>query len=289
MKTLRKWQILLLAAVLALSLSVPALAAESAPDPADIAAEFFALLDEENVEYTDVGFDADGDYKILLSYPGDDREEHEIYLFIDADGQAFSAYEWYLMEYDPDRLPEVLELLNSLNDRYRFVTFLADTSDNTVTAETHGELGGDAALAARVLDYAYAYLPLVTDHAWAELAEGVPIPAAGEPEEEPEYTGTWKFASMTFTKESDGLPAGTVLTVEDFGTPEVFVMELSETGEMNVSSFGIRSQGTWIREGDTLTLTDDTGVFSAAMQPDGTLILDAAADGGYTMTLTREE
>ena len=96
-------------------------------------------------------------------------------------------------------------------------------------------------------------------------------------------------SSMTFTAEINGLPAGTELTAKDFGTADVFVMELTENGEMNVNSFGIKSSGTWALEGDTLTLSDDTGDFTARLQEDGTLRLDAEEDGGYTMILTREE
>ncbi len=289
MKTTRQWLILLLSAVLALSLSAPALAAESEIHPADTAAEFFALLDQEDVEYTDLGYNSKENYEILLTYHGQVREEHEIHLFIDDDGRAFSAYEWYLMEYDPARLPVILETLNELNNEYRFVTFLADTTDNTITAELHGTLGKDAAQSARLMDYGYSYLPLIVDFAWEELEACVLGDGSGKTVSQADYAGTWRFSSMTFTSDSNGQPAGTVLTEEDFGTPDVFVLELMETGEMAVDSFGVHSGGTWAMEGDAVILSDDTGDFTAVLQEDGTLFLDAEEDGGYTMILTREK
>ena len=289
MKTMRKWLILLLAAVLTLSLSVPAMAAESEIHPADTAAEFFALLDQEDVEYTDLGYNDKENYEIILTCHGQAREEHEIHLFIDSDGRAFSAYEWYLMEYDPARLNAILETLNELNSEYRFVTFLADTTDNTLTAELHGTLGKDAAQSARLMDYGYSYLPLIVDLAWEELEACVLGDGTGEPVSQADYAGTWRFSSMTFTSDSNGQPAGTVLTEEDFGTPEVFVLELTEAWEMSVDSFGIHSEGTWAMDGDAVILSDDTGDFTAVLQGDGTLFLDAEEDGGYTMILAREE
>lgn len=287
MKTTRKWLALVLAAVLALSLSATALAAETVLYPADIAAEFLAMLDQDGIEYADLGYDSDEDYEIIIYYPGDYREEHEITLYIDSDGTAFSAFEWYLMEYDETRLNEVLEVINELNNAYRFVTFLADTSDNTITAETHGVLRGDAGLAARTLHYAYDYLPLIVDDVWTRLTEE--LPAVGTVEAADDYAGTWKFSSMTFTEENNGVPAGTELTAEDFGNAEIFVLELKENGEMHLTSFGIETDGTWVRDGAAVVLSDETGDFFAELLDRDTLHLDASEDGGYIMTLTREE
>ena len=289
MNNSRKWLALILAAVLALSLSAPALAAEAAVSPEETAAEFMALLDREGIEYSDYGIDYDGDYFIEIFYPGDSMEEHDINLYIDSSGLFFSAYEWYLLEYDASRLDEVLETVNELNSTGRFVSFTADTSDDTITAKIFGVLRGDPGSAARVLFRALIELPRSVDRAWPVLKE-LPAVAADEPDgEEPDFVGTWKFTSMTFTGESGELPEGTVLTVEDFGNVELFRMELKEGGKMSLTSFGIRVEGTWVQDGNTVTLSDETGDFFAELLDGDTLLLDTSEDVGYILTMTRAE
>ena len=172
MKTGRKLLALTLCLMMVLGLSTTAFAAKKT-SAEDIAKEFMALLDKDGVEYSDEGLNDANRYEIDITYEGENVEEHFIVLYINEDGQGFGASEWYLMDYDEEDLLDVLMTVNQLNKEYRYVTFLADTDDNTITAKMTGALQGDAKQAAKVLHYAYDWLPLVLDDAWPTLEEGV--------------------------------------------------------------------------------------------------------------------
>lgn len=292
MKNTRKWLTLLLAAVLALSLSVPALAAETTAGPEEIAAAFMALLDQDGIEYEDYGIDVDGDYSIEIYYPGDYKEEHDINLYIDSSGQFFSAYEWYLLDYDAARLNEVLKTVNDLNAEYRFVNFVADTSDDTITAKTYGVILGDADYAARVLHYAYDYLPIIVDDAWEELTAGVPTVGEGPVEGPAEATavsmaGKWYFSFFEMEAEGEKI----TFTAEMLGTREFFVLTLFEDGTAEFVTVGEDepAKGTWTQDGDTGTLEIDGDAVRLTLIDENTLQMDAAEEAGYVLTLVRDD
>ena len=286
MKTGRKLIALALCLVLALGLSITAFAA-SAPNPKDIAKEFMALLKADGVEYDDDGLDEDGRYGIYVYYEGENLEEHEIYIRIHADGQGFSAYEWYLMDYEDERLLDVLKTVNNLNLNYRYVTFLADTSDNTITAKMAGALQGNAKQAAQVLHYAYDWLPIVVDAVWPTLEAGVL--GTGVDPDDANFVDTWYFSSITFTEDAGSIKAGTVLTAADMGY-DLYVVTFKKNGKAEFVSTMEDSDfvSDWEQDGITATLTDDTGTFLVTMTDKDTIVLDAADVGGYIMTLVRK-
>lgn len=294
MRNKRKWLTLLLAAVLALSLSVPALAAEAAPGPEEIAVEFMALLDQDGIDYSDQGIDSDGDYAILIRYPGTNKEVHEINLYVDSSGLFFSAYEWYLLNYDETRLDEVLETMNDMNTAYRFVTFLADTSDSTITAKTFSVLQGDAKQSADILYYAYDYLPIIVDHAWEELTAGVPgsqeIPAAAQaPAAAPaavSMAGIWYFSSLEMDQGGEKLS----ITADLMGTREFFVLTLLDDGTAELATMGEdeTSKGSWTQEGDTGSVEMEGDAVRLFLLDENTLQMDATEELGFILTMVRD-
>ncbi len=292
MKDARKWLTLALTVVLAVCLAVPALAADSAA-PEETAAMFMAMLDQDGVEYVDRGIDSDGDYSIEIYYPGDYKEEHDINLYIDKSGNFFSAYEWYLIEYDGARLEEVLETVNELNMQYRFVTFVADTSDDTITAKTYGVLRGEAAFCADILHYAYEWLPLIVDDSWNALTTGVPAAEAESgnvPAEEPAaagMAGTWYFSSMELEEGESKLS----LTADMLGGRELFILRLSEDGaaELVSATEDETEYGTWTQEGDTGSLEIDGEPVRLLLTDEDTLQVDATEQAGFVLIMVRDD
>ena len=290
MKNARKWLTLALAVILAVCLTVPALAADSAA-PEETAALFMAMLDQDGVEYIDRGIDSDGDYSIEIHYSGDYKVEHDINLYIDESGDFFSAYEWYLIDYDGARLEEVLETVNELNMQYRFVTFVADTSDDTITAKTYGVLQGDAAFCADILHYAYDWLPIIVDDAWSVLTTNIPAAEAGggdAPAMEPTgMAGTWYFSSMELEENGSKLS----LTADMLGSRELFILRLSEDGTAQLvsASEDEPENGTWTQEGDAGSLVIDGDSVCLVLTEEGTLQMDATEQAGFVLIMTRDD
>lgn len=286
MKTLKKWLAISLCLALMLGLSVTAFAATTTA-PEDIAKEFMAMLKEDGIKYNDRGIDSDGDYRIDITYPGENLEEHNVVLFVNKNGQGFAAFEWYLMDYEDARMLEVLKTLNNLNLNYRYVTFIADTTDNTITAKTSGALQGDAKQAAAVLHYGYDWLPIVLDAVWPTLEAGVK--GSGVDPEDANFVDTWYFSSITFTRDAGDITAGTVMTAKEVGA-DLYVATFNKNGKVSFVSTIKDSDFTasWEQDGITATLTDDTGTFLVTMTDEDTIVLDAAEVGGYIMTLVRE-
>lgn len=285
MKTARKWTALLLCLVLAVGTAATAFAAGA--DPEDIAKDFMAMLEADGVDYSDEGLDEDGNYEIDIYYEGENLPEHEIALFIDEDGQSFGEYEWYLMDFEDERLLDVLKTVNDLNNNYRFVTFVADTSDNTITAKSTCSLQGNARACAQIMHYAYDWLPIVLDAVWPVLEAGVK--GSELDPTEADFEGTWYFSSITFTEDTTNLTAGTVLTAADMGY-DLYVATFRSDGKVDFVSTIEDADFTsrWTQEGNVATLTDETGTFLATMTDEDTIVLDASEGGGYIMTLVRE-
>ena len=285
----RRLASVLLIAALALFLAVPASASETSSAPADIAAAFMALLDRDGIEYTDLGRNSYREYGIEIRIPGNSQEEHVIELFIDSDGKGFSACEQDFFRYDEGRRSEALGILNSLNDRYLFVEFTADTSAHTVCARQDGVLLGSADRAAVLLRSYCDRLPGIVEEVREELTEKLSAPAG--PEEPTRagsaFPGTWRFSAILI--EAEEVEGGLTLTADDMGSDEFFLLRLYEDGTAELVSpyeEGTASC-TWDLEGDGAVLFVYGERISLLLEDGDTLLADVSEAAGFTLRMVR--
>ena len=291
----RRLASILLIAALALLLAASASAAESSADPSDIAAAFMAQLDRDGIAYTDLGRNSGRDYGIEIRFSGERLREHVIELVIDSDGKGFSAREQDLLAYDQEQLPEVLRVLNLLNDRYNFVEFIADTASHTVCAEHYGVLLGSAERSAGLLRSGCSYMTRIVDLAWDTLTGSIPSP--GEPEEpdipeDPDradsaFPGTWRFSALM--TDVEGIEGGLTLTAEAIGSDEFFLLRLSEDGTAELTSPYEEgtAAGVWdlSEEGAVLSVYGEK--IPLFLEDENTLLADATEAAGFILRMVR--
>ena len=229
MKSTRKWLSLTLAAVLAVCLSIPALAADTTSEPAapeEIAAAFAALLDGQGFEYEDRGVTSTGDYWLEVVFPGENKAEHFVTLFIDGGGESYFAYERNILRYDAGDRARILEMINSLNRSAPCVIFTAESG--SVSAERHGDLLGTPEQAGELMLKSVFYLPEAVDGALPTLSgETRETRLADSP-----FLGEWRFSLIRM--EAEGVPDGLTVTARDLGSDGLFVFRLSEDGTATV-------------------------------------------------------
>lgn len=139
---MKKIVISALAILMLLSLTVGALAMPSSTTYQSTRS-FLEVCDREGLKYTYNGVNSDGDEVVLLDY-GIENTSITVRMFFE-DENSCGVRVWYLITYDPARLAEVEEAVNTLNAQYRWVKFYADTTDNTVTAAADIEFGDNPA------------------------------------------------------------------------------------------------------------------------------------------------
>lgn len=95
---------------------------------------FLTYMDEIGIKYTNAGIDSDGDEKVVISNRDSDINfTYDFVLFFDKNNQNCYIYIWNIINYNASDYLNVLRMVNELNTTYRYVTFEADTSDNTIT------------------------------------------------------------------------------------------------------------------------------------------------------------
>lgn len=127
---------------------------------------FIDVLERAGQPYVLDGVDEYGAECLSIEHAGENHGYTAVVLFEDS-LEAASIRVWYIIEYDPAQLMEVVRVCNALNAGNRFVSFYADESDNTVTASMdlifRGEDAG--AVTARAVDR----LTDTLDRAWPQL------------------------------------------------------------------------------------------------------------------------
>ncbi len=84
---------------------------------------FIHYLDQEGLHYTDLG-----DYKVKVSYRGDNAPSIPVYLFFDKNGKNYVALDsWGVAKFPSEKRAAGLVVCNSLNGMYRWVRFFLDS------------------------------------------------------------------------------------------------------------------------------------------------------------------
>ena len=130
---------LLLALVLALALSVPALAEEGAVEEEKYTVQYSNTrdlvdkLEQMNVDYV-AEMDEDGDERIDFM-GGGDKASYRISCWFEKGDTRIFIRVFSLIKYDPEKLADVVSLMNRLNQSYYHTCWYADESDNTVNVK----------------------------------------------------------------------------------------------------------------------------------------------------------
>ena len=93
-----------------------------------------AALNEAEIAYTIGGLDDDGDERVRIPYRDANNFEYTIHLFFDDNEENCYLRVWNIINYAEVDFSKILRVCNSLNNKYNYVCFNADETDNTVTA-----------------------------------------------------------------------------------------------------------------------------------------------------------
>ena len=96
---------------------------------------FLNAMDEESYKYTYVGIDNDNDEKITVKFNGDYMDTVNVNIYFNQDLDVVTMRVWDVIDFNEDDYEKVLLACNDLHRQYKFVTFLVDTSDWSVTAK----------------------------------------------------------------------------------------------------------------------------------------------------------
>ncbi len=165
MKTMKKLFAVLLVLCVLLSLSVPAFAAGAQYGPTKA---FLEVMKREKHKYSYMGIDEDGDEQVNVSFAGDNVDTIEVKIFFDEDLDAVSMRSWRVIKFSKSDMAKVMELVNKLNNDYKFVKFVVDEEDLSVDAEIDCPLRDDANAGEIAYDALY-YIVMIVDEAYPDL------------------------------------------------------------------------------------------------------------------------
>ena len=137
MKTVKKIFAVLLILGLILSLSVSAFAVNAQYGPTKA---FLKVMDREGHKYNYMGIDEDDDEQIKVTFEGDYLDDINVNIYFDEDLDSVSMCSWYIIEFDEADLPEVLKLVNKLNNDYKFVRFQVDEKELSAPLRQQAEV-----------------------------------------------------------------------------------------------------------------------------------------------------
>ena len=95
---------------------------------------FLESMDDNQIKYTYQGLDRDDDW-IEIKYSGDYCDLIDIDVFFSSSADRASFRFWNIIDFNRGDYQKVLEVVNQLNAQYKWVKFVVDTSDYSVTAE----------------------------------------------------------------------------------------------------------------------------------------------------------
>lgn len=122
----------ILLCALALMLALPAFA-EEAPQYA-LMQDFVRVLEENDLTYTYKGIIDSGEERLLLSFTQDIYENFTFDIFVPEAQNRFSLRLWSLVTVNSGKT-YALQVVNDLNNSWKYAKFVLDESDNTINVE----------------------------------------------------------------------------------------------------------------------------------------------------------
>ena len=95
---------------------------------------FVDSLDEEEIRYSWLGVDNDGDEHIRITYKGDNMPSIQTEWYFEKDPQRVSFYIWDIIFFENEDYYDVLDTVNKINKDYRYLCLFIDSRDNSVNA-----------------------------------------------------------------------------------------------------------------------------------------------------------
>ena len=103
-----------------------------------------------------------------MTFEGDYLDDINVNIYFDEDLDSVSMCSWYIIEFDEADLPEVLKLVNKLNNDYKFVRFQVDEKELSVDAQIDCPLRDDENAGEIAYDALY-YIVMIVDEGYPEL------------------------------------------------------------------------------------------------------------------------
>jgi hypothetical protein len=91
------------------------------------------VLEEQEIIYTYLGVGSDGEDGVLIQFSEDDFD-FDMRVYFHEDNESVHLLVWDLITFQKEDFAAVVNVCNHLNAEYRFITFHAEKSDNSVTA-----------------------------------------------------------------------------------------------------------------------------------------------------------
>ena len=96
---------------------------------------FLDAMDAEEILYIYHGLDIDQDDWVEVIYTGDYCDTIDIDIYFSSDNDRASFRFWNVIDFNSSDYREILGVVNQLNADYKWVKFVVDTQDYSVTAE----------------------------------------------------------------------------------------------------------------------------------------------------------
>lgn len=97
---------------------------------------FLDAMDTEKILYTYHGLDSDKDDWVEVVYSGDYCDEIDIDVYFSSAEDRASFRFWRVIEFDREDYADILFAVNQLNADYKWIKFVVDMSDYSVSAES---------------------------------------------------------------------------------------------------------------------------------------------------------
>lgn len=147
MKQMKKLLASALILLLVMMSAVPAMAENEAQYATT--QDFIRALEENELKYSYVGIDDDGDEKVTVSYGAEPYEEYKFRFYFNEDQTAVFIRMWNIVTVSAGET-YALKTINALNAGYKYVKFYLDESDSTLSLSADfpltGNNSGDAVL-----------------------------------------------------------------------------------------------------------------------------------------------
>ena len=95
---------------------------------------FVDSLDKEEIRYSWLGVDSDGDEHIRITYNGNNKPSIQTDWYFEKDPQRVSFYVWDIIRFRNEDYYDVLDTVNKINKDYRYLCFYINNNDNSVNA-----------------------------------------------------------------------------------------------------------------------------------------------------------